>query len=153
MIRQPYRESLLKLLRSSSLDFFRKGELQKLNLDTNTLNLLLNSLDTADEDTTALVIQLIVSHGDRSSREQMTARLNHFSDERKLDILRQINLPVDHFVAEFLFGCLESHSDELKRHALRALTGFPASARLRDRVLPFLKSESKICSGSHRSFS
>ncbi|GAB1352009.1 hypothetical protein MASR1M12_07400 [Erysipelotrichia bacterium] len=143
MIRQPYRESLLKLLRSSSLDFFRKGELQKLNLDTNTLNLLLNSLDTADEDTTALVIQLIVSHGDRSSREQMTARLNHFNDERKLDILRQINLPVDHFVAEFLFGCLESHSDELKRHALRALTGFPASARLRDRVLPFLKSESE----------
>ncbi|HNX76455.1 MAG TPA: hypothetical protein PLM07_06450 [Candidatus Rifleibacterium sp.] len=144
LMRNPYRESLLKLLRSSNLDFFKKGDLQKLNLDQKTLDLLLNSLDTADEETAALVIQLIVTHGDRGSREQLTGRLGHFSDERKTEVLRQICLPIDHFSSEFLFKCLDSSSEDLKKEALKALTIFPTSARLRDRVLPFLASESEI---------
>ncbi len=143
LTRRPYRESLLRLLRSSNLDFFKKGDLQKLNLDQKTLDLLLNSLDTADEETTALVIQLIVTHGDRNSREQLTSRLSHFSDERKVEVLRQISLPIDHFSSEFLFKCLESPDENLKTQALKALALFPTSARLRDRVLPFLNSESE----------
>lgn len=143
MMRRPYRESLLKLLRSSSLDFFRKGDLQKLSLDHNTLNLLLSNLDTADEETAALIIQLIVNHGDRSCREQLINRISRISDDRKIEILRQINLPVDHFTAEYLYHCLESPSEELKVQALKAIARFPVSARLRDKVLPFLNSESE----------
>lgn len=138
MMKKPYRESLLKLLRSSSLDFFGKADLQKLNLDRNTLSLLLNHLDASDEETSALIVQLIVNNGDRSCREQLVARISRFDNEKKSEILRHVDLPVDHFTAEFLFKCLDEDFEELKKLALKSLTRFPASAKLRERVLPFL---------------
>ncbi len=143
MIRRPYRDSLLKLLRSSNLNFFRKDEIEKLNLDPNTLKLLLTNLDTADEDTTSLIIQLIVNHGDRSSREQLAEKLRHFPDDRKIEVLDKVRLPVDHFVGEFLFDCLEAKTEGLQKRALKAFAGFPPSARLRNSILPFLQSESE----------
>ena len=50
MMKKPYRDGLLQLLRSSSLDFNRSGELEKLSLDRNTMNLLLSTLESADFD-------------------------------------------------------------------------------------------------------
>jgi HEAT repeat protein len=144
MMRRPYRESLLKLLRSSSLDFFGKADLQKLNLDRNTLSLLLNHLDASDEETSALIVQLIVNNGDRNGREQLVARIGHFDNDKKIEILRHVDLPVDHFTGELLFQCLQENNEELQRLALKSLTRFPASAKLRQKVLPFLGGENEV---------
>lgn len=143
LMKKPYRESLLKLLRSSSLDFFGKTDLQKLKLDRNTLSLLLSHLDAADEDTSSLIVQLIVNNGDRSSREQLIARISRLHNDRKVEILKQVQLPVDHFTGEFLFKCLEETDEDLKNLALKSLTKFPASAKLRERIAPFLSSDNE----------
>jgi HEAT repeat protein/MFS family permease len=143
LMRKPYRDSLLKLLRSSSLDFFNKGDLQKLNLDRNTFNLMLGHLDSADEEASVLIVQLIVSNCDRGSREQMMRKLSGFSEERKEELLRQVVLPVDHFTAEFLFACLDSSNLELQYQALKAISIFPSSPRLRQRVTTFIASDSE----------
>jgi len=100
MMKKPYRESLLRLLRSSSLDFYGKRDLQKLNLDRNTLTALLNYLDTSDEETSALIVQIIINNGDRYSREKLVNKIFALSIEKKAEILRQIELPVEHFTAE-----------------------------------------------------
>jgi ATP/ADP translocase/HEAT repeat protein len=142
-MKKPYRESLLKLLRSSSLDFFKKGELQKLNLDRNTFNMLLGHLDTADEETSVLIVQLIVSNCDRGCREQMMHKITGFSDERKIELLSQVSLPVDHFTAEFLFSCMESSNAELQHQAIKAISLFPSSPRLRQSVTAFINSDSE----------
>ena len=143
LMRAPYRDSLLKLLRSSSLDFFHKGALQKLNLDRNTFNMLLSHLDSSDEETSVLIVQLILSNCDRGSREQMLQRIGKFSDERKIELLRQVSLPVDHFTAEFLFACLDSTNVDLQYQALKAISIFPSSPRLRQRVTGFIASDSE----------
>lgn len=141
LMRAPYRESLLKLLRSSSLDFFSKGALQKLNLDRNTFNMLLGQLDSSDEETSVLIVQLIISNCDRGRREQMMHKINNFSEERKIELLQQVNLPVDHFAAEFLFDCLEYSNVDLQYQALKAISAFPSSPRLRQKVTDFITSD------------
>ncbi|NCB38034.1 MAG: hypothetical protein EOM80_04625 [Erysipelotrichia bacterium] len=144
MMRKPYRDSLLKLLRSSNLDFFRKAELQKLNLDRNTLNLLLAHLDLAEEETAPLIVQLIATNGDRNCREQLVKRLRSFDTDKKIEILKQVALPVDQFTVEFLYSCLDSENNDLRQYALKALAKFPASARLREKVASFLDSDSDL---------
>lgn len=144
LMKKPYRESLLKLLRSSSLDFYGKRDLQKLNLDRNTLSLLLGHLEASDEETSALIVQLIVNNGDRFSREQLINRIFRISTEKKIEILRQIELPVEHFTAELLMHCLDCESDELRQLALKSLARFPASNRLREKIQPFLSSNCEV---------
>lgn len=143
LMRNPYRDSLLKLLRSSSLDFFKKEELQKLNLDRNTFNMLLGYLESSDDESSVLIVQLIINNCDRGGREQMMHKIIGFTAERKIELLKQVKLPNDHFVAEFLFRCLESDNNELQYQALKAISQFPSSPALRQQVTRFIDSESE----------
>lgn len=143
MMKRPYRDGLLHLLKSSSLDFHRGGELEKLPLDRNTMNLLLNTLETADEDTAAMISQLIFNNGDRERREALMRRLVRFAADRKVEVLRKAVFPVDNTTLEFLFGCLEEDNLDLQELVLKSLARFPSSARLREKVLPFLHSGSE----------
>ncbi|MEW6711528.1 MAG: hypothetical protein AB1403_17025, partial [Candidatus Riflebacteria bacterium] len=143
MMRRPYREGLLHLLKSSSLDFNRSGELEKLPLDPNTMNLLLITLETADEDTASMISQLIFNNGDRERREALMHRLVKFPPDRLVAVLRKASFPIDNPTLEFLFACLAEDHAELQEMALRSLARFPSSARLREKVLPFLNCNSE----------
>lgn len=143
MMKRPYRDGLLHLLRSSSLDFKHSGELEKLPLDRNTMNLLLNTLDSADEDTASMIAQLIFNNGDQERRELLMRRLIKFDADRRVQVLRKASLPADNATLEFLFSCLEEDNLELQELALKSLARFPSSARLRDKALPFLNSQSE----------
>lgn len=143
MMKKPYRDGLLHLLRSSSLDFNRSGELEKLSLDRNTMNLLLGTLESADEDTASMIAQLIFNNGDKERREALMRRLIRFNPDRRVEVLRKSSFPVDNAALEFLFSCLDEDNLELQELALKSLARFPSSARLRERVRPFLTSSSE----------
>lgn len=143
MMKKPYRDGLLRLLKSSTLDFNRTGELEKLPLDRNTMNLLLNTLETADEDTSSMIVQLILNNGDRERRESLIKKLMKFDPERRARVLKKASLPIDNISAEFLFACLEEDNCELQELSLRSLARFHSSSRLREKVLPFLNSGSE----------
>lgn len=143
MMKKPYRDGLLQLLRSSSLDFNRSGELEKLSLDRNTMNLLLSTLESADEDTASMIAQLIFNNGDKERREALMRSLVKFPPDRRVEVLRKASFPVDNATLEFLFSCLDEDNLELQELALKSLARFPSSARLRNRVLPFLASGSE----------
>jgi HEAT repeat protein/MFS family permease len=140
LMKKPYKEGLLQLLRSSKLEFHQGGELEKLPLDRNTMSLLLVSLENSDQETASMIIQLVFNNGDRERREAVIKKLANFSIDRRISILRRTVLPVDRISGEFLFNSLKVDEVELQELALRSLARFPASERLRSEVEPFLNS-------------
>ncbi|MGM0598258.1 MAG: hypothetical protein ACQETH_00455 [Candidatus Rifleibacteriota bacterium] len=145
LMKKPYRDGLLKLLKSSELDFKSRSDLKKLSLDQNTMQFLLDRLERADTETACLIVQLIITNGDPVNRKKLFNTIKNYVAGKKAEILNKAILPVDQLSMKFLFDCIDENNQLLNKMALKSLTRFPASAALRERVKPFLNGEDFEC--------
>jgi hypothetical protein len=143
LMKKPYRDGLLHLLKSSNLQFDQPHQLEKLSLDRNTMALLLSSLEQENEETGSMIVQLVFNNGDRERREAIIKRLLKFSAEKRAKVLEKAVLPIDNVSAEFLFRCLEEDNVKLHELALKSLARFSSSERLRTKIEMFLNSSSE----------
>ncbi len=142
LLKKPYRDGLMRLLKSSNLDLFSRKAFEKLPLDANTMNLLLDLLASADDETSGLIVQLILNNANREKKEKLFKILRGFSDSRKSEILKRIRFSSEKMIGDFLLDCLESNDEKLQLLSLKGLAAFPSSERLRRKVPEFLNCES-----------